>query len=168
MKKYLLILTLLISININSQSFKTGVSIGFTQLYSSSEINNNTIKSIDKTGYLAIFTEIKLSDQLNLLQQFQYQTEFKNLIIPVQLEFKTKIVNFLIGPQLNIVTDKLPDDFTNVTLSAIAGISYNIDKNLKLLANYSYGITDSYTGNLPNIKTQTNSVNFGILFNFIR
>lgn len=150
------------------QNFKFGASIGYSHMFSSLEINNTTTEAEDGSGYLALFSEISLSNNLKLVPQLQYFTEFESFSLPIQLEFKTSIVNILAGVQANISTEDLPDDFTNFTLSAIGGLSYDIDSNLKVLANYSYGLTDSYTGDLQGFSIQNNAISFGLLYNFVK
>ena len=169
MKKILLITFILsFTINLNAQkTFKLGGSIGYQHFYTTVKINSTETESNAGTGYLSVFSEINLNKNFNLFQQVQYLPETESLAIPIQLEVKTKLINFLIGPQIEVSTQDLPDDFTNVTFSAIAGLSYNIDDNLKIICNYSYGITDNYTGNL-NIETQNNILSFGMFFNFIK
>lgn len=169
MKKITFLLMLCVVFSINSQDkIKIGATIGYSHLYASGTVLNTTIKANDGSGYIGLFSEISLSNQLSLTPQIQYLTEFETLFVPIQFEFKTKIINFLLGPQINISTEKMPDDFTAFTISAVGGLSYNLDKNLKFLVNYSYGITDNYTGNLLNFDTKNNSLSFGILFNFVK
>lgn len=163
-----LLFTILATTTLTAQkSIKIGGSMGYSHYLNTSTVDNVETKTDNGAIYLSVFSEIELSKHLNLLPQIQYTTKIEEISIPVQLEFKTKFINFLIGPKVEISTKKLPEDFTNFTVSAIGGLSYNYDKNLKFICNYSYSLTDNYTGNL-NIENKTNIISFGLMFNFLK
>ena len=142
MKKILVLLVAICAATtLNAQkNIKLGGSMGYSHYNTTTTIDNADTKSNNGAIYLSVFSEIELSKNLNLLPQLQYTTKIEEISIPVQLEFKTKFLNFLIGPKVEIATNKLPEDFTNLTFSAIGGLSYNYDKNLKFICNYSTSV----------------------------
>ena len=136
-----------------------------TSITSLVEINSNFNTKTSESGFLGVYSEFQLSDNIDLLIEANYLTKAEIITVPILAEINlVSGLNVLFGTQFNIETHESGDDFSAITFFASGGVSYEIDENFKILTTYSHQLKNSYTGEFD-LEIKFNIISFGLIFN---
>jgi hypothetical protein len=165
MKKFIAIIIIVVSLNLQSQSVRVGVSTGFLSAKYTTDFNNEKTTN-NKIEYYGGFSfDYKLSNKFTINHQILYFNA-NRLMVPILVKYYvSEKISLLAGPQIIFELQKTPDLFNKVNYGASIGASYDFDKNFAIQLGYFMQLNNFYNGDID-LTSRTNYLNIGYIFKF--
>ncbi len=155
--------------NVNAQGVEFGVTAGFASL--SEKIDNGfQSATFSESGFFfGGIADIAISDEFHVQPELLFAgiKAGNSILLPIMAKYYVaEGFNIQAGPQIRLILESLPSDFSALSLGLGAGVGYDINENFFVQGRYSLQLIDSYTGDGDSsYKTDVMTIGVGYKIN---